>query len=184
MRAEYLPHSPRPHLHRDQAHPAQICSGTGAHPAHICTGTGAHQVPTDVLPRREGCAAQGAAGRSAGAGLPAACKLGLTQPWCNMFRCNIEDGATCCVATSRHHEGNRASASSLRSDARCDAFSRQCRTWCTCALMQPMRSNPWIEALDIRGYVSHIRLYLRAGCSVSHTQRVRVSARPEGRCAA
>jgi hypothetical protein len=52
----------------------------GAHPAHICTGTGAHQVPTDVLPRREGCAAQGAAGRSAGAGLPAACKLGLTQP--------------------------------------------------------------------------------------------------------
>ncbi len=52
---------PRPHLHRDWAHPAHICTGTGrspftsapapgpplpdlrrdwAHPAHICTGTG------------------------------------------------------------------------------------------------------------------------------------------------
>ena len=31
---------PRPHLHRDWAHPAHICTGTGLTPAHICTGTG------------------------------------------------------------------------------------------------------------------------------------------------
>jgi hypothetical protein len=43
--------SPHPHLHRDWAHPAHICAGTGltppfpprrdwAHPSHICAGTG------------------------------------------------------------------------------------------------------------------------------------------------
>ena len=32
--------SPRPHLHRDWAHPSHICTGTGLTPAHICTGTG------------------------------------------------------------------------------------------------------------------------------------------------
>jgi hypothetical protein len=31
--------SPRPHLQRDRAHPAHICTGTGLTSAHICTGT-------------------------------------------------------------------------------------------------------------------------------------------------
>jgi hypothetical protein len=31
---------PRPHLHRDWAHPVHICAGTGLAPAHICAGTG------------------------------------------------------------------------------------------------------------------------------------------------
>jgi hypothetical protein len=65
--------SPRPHLHRDWAHPAHICTGTGltpptserglgsppphlhwdwAHPGHICTGIGL--TPATPAPGQEG----------------------------------------------------------------------------------------------------------------------------------
>jgi hypothetical protein len=36
------PGSPRPHLHRDWAHPAHICTRTGLTPPHSCATAGAH----------------------------------------------------------------------------------------------------------------------------------------------
>ncbi len=95
MRAEQVPRSPRPHLHRDRAHPAHICTGTGAHPAHICTAGPGLTPPTSApgpgLTRYQLTCSQGGkdvqlkALQDAVQVLacpPHASSVGLTQPWC------------------------------------------------------------------------------------------------------
>jgi hypothetical protein len=67
--------SSRPHLCRDWARPAHICTGTGPTPAHICTGTGLAPLPHPSQPGGRappgdggpfGLGRAGAIGRSAG----------------------------------------------------------------------------------------------------------------------
>jgi hypothetical protein len=59
--------SPPPHLHRDWARVAHICTETGPTPAHICTGTGSANAPwrvcaalTGFTLRRDPCSAAAA----------------------------------------------------------------------------------------------------------------------------